>query len=317
MKKISIIVPVYNEQNNIIPFYNAFLSIWQKIQKLNQDIEELDYEILFINDGSKDDDTEHQISDIISKDNNVSMVQFSKNFGKEIAVVAGFDFCSGDAAIVLDVDLQYPMEKIQEFVKKWQEGNLLVIGKRTGCRKVSMFTKLTSDFFYFIINLISDTKVLKNTSDFRLLDRVVIEEFKKIRDKNRINKTLIDWLGFGPVYVNYKENDRKIGTANYSFLKRVNLAISTLVSHSFVPLRLISIFGFLIMIFSSLFGLYMFYDRLFGKHSFSGNEILAVMNVFLTGMVLVSLGLMSFYIASIKDEVRKRPMYIIQKKINL
>ncbi|HRY82184.1 MAG TPA: glycosyltransferase family 2 protein [Candidatus Moranbacteria bacterium] len=311
MKKISIIIPAYNEEKNIIPIYKEIAKAF--------DILEAGYihEIFFINDGSVDT-TAGEIKKLVQKDKMVKYIEFSRNFGKEMATSAGLNHCSGDACIMIDADSQHPAELISEFIKKWEQGFEVVIGVRKKSKSDSWPKKLGSQIFYKILNKISDIEVVPGSTDFRLLDRKVINEFNRFTETNRMTRGLIDWLGFKRSFIYFEADDRLNGTANYGFWELVKLAMVGFVSLSFFPLKLAGYFGVLISSLSGIAGLYI----LIGKYifhlkfasTFSDAENLAIFIVFLVGIILTFLGLISLYIANIHSEVVNRPMYVVREK---
>lgn len=305
-KLISIIVPVYNEEENVPIFYAEVKKVLDKIS--------YDWEIIFINDGSRDGSIE-KLNAIAAIDSRVRVLDFSRNFGKEIAITAGINHAKGDACLLLDSDLQHPVEKIPDFIKKWEDGAEIVIGVREKNDGAGFVEKFGSYFFYKIINRISEMEIISHATDFRLLDRIVIDEFDKLSEKNRITRALIDWLGFRKDYVYFEANARLHGKPTYSFWKRVRLAFNSMVSFSLFPLRLAGYLGIIITIISALLGLFMFITNYVTRSlDFSGPAILAVVILFLIGIVLICLGLIALYIANIHTEVSNRPMYIIRKK---
>lgn len=304
-KLISIIIPIFNEEKNI-PILHG---------KLNDIIESLKYEfeMIFINDGSRDKSME-ELRKIENLDKRVKIIDFSRNFGKEIATTAGINSCQGDACIMIDADLQHPVEKIRDFLLKWEEGFEIVIGVREKNKGEGFVKKMGSFFFYKIINRISETKVMTNATDFRLLDRIVIDEFNRLTEKNRMTRALIDWLGFRREYVYFKANERLHGKASYSYIKLFRLAFNSMISLSLFPLKIAGYLGIIITFLSGMLGIFIFVSK-YIMHSleFSGSAILAVINLFLIGIVLICLGLIALYIANIHSEVNNRPLYVIRK----
>jgi len=305
-KLISIIVPVYNEEKNIPLFY-------EKIQVVLNSLKYA-WEIVFINDGSEDASI-LELEKIAQEDVCVRVIDFSRNFGKEIAVTAGINNCHGEACIIIDADLQHPIEKIPEFIKKWEDGAEVVVGVREKNKGEGFVKKVGSYFFYKLINRISDMEIVTRATDFRLLDRVVIDEFNKLSERNRMTRALIDWLGFRRDYVYFEANKRIHGIPSYNFWKLVQLAFNSMISFSLFPLKLAGYLGIIITFLSGLLGIFIMVDRYVIKElGFSGTAILAVVILFLIGIVLVCLGLIALYIANIHSEVTNRPMYIVRRK---
>ncbi len=305
-KLISIIVPVYNEEKNIPLFYEKIQAVLNKLS--------YECELIFINDGSRDKSLA-ELEKISMEDGRVRVIDFSRNFGKEVAVTAGINQCAGNACVILDADLQHPIEKISEFIKKWENGAEVVVGVREKNKGEGLVKKIGSYFFYKMINQISDMEIITRATDFRLLDRVVIDEFNKLTEKNRMTRALIDWLGFRREYIYFEANERIHGTPSYSFLKLMRLAFNSMISFSFFPLKLAGYLGIIITVFSALLGIFMFITNYITRSlNFSGSAILAVIILFLIGIVLICLGFIALYIANIHTEVSGRPMYIIRSK---
>ncbi|MDQ1283728.1 MAG: hypothetical protein QG620_76 [Patescibacteria group bacterium] len=310
MKSISIIIPAYDEEMNIRPLYEKIAEVLDPFK------EKYSREIIFVNDGSKDG-TGKEIKRLTRDDSSVKLVDFSRNFGKEIATTAGLHYCSGDACIILDADLQHPAELIPDFIRKWEQGFEVVIGVRKKSQSDSQIRILGSKLFYKILNSIIETEIMPNSTDFRLLDRVVIDEFNRFTETQRMTRGLIDWLGFRREYIHFEANKRLHGTASYSFFKLVKLALNSFISLSLVPLKLAGYLGIFITIFSGIIGFYIMIGKyFFGWHfasTFSDAENLAIFIVFLVGIILTSIGLISLYIANIHKEILHRPMYVIRK----
>jgi len=311
MKTLSLIVPCFNEESNIVAFYDAFQDIYKS--KLSKKI---DYELLFVDDGSKDE-TVSEVKKLISKDSKVRLIELSRNFDKEIAVTAGIENCIGDACIFLDADLQYPIDRIPDFVKKWFDGVEVVIGVRDKKKTNNIIEKAGSYVFYKIIQAISDTPIISGALDFRLLDRVVIDEFIRFSERGRMVRALIDWLGFKRDFIYYEELPRYSGVPAYSLTKRIKLALSTFVSQSLFPLKLAGYLGLFIFIVSGLMGIFIIIQSYILKDPMRLNVTnsfqLGILNSFLVGIVLMCLGLIALYIANIHIEVTNRPMYVIRR----
>lgn len=311
MKLISIIIPAHNEQENVLPIYSALLQIFEKLKSSYL------FEIVFVNDGSQDDTLE-EIEKIAAKDERVKYLDFSRNFGKELATTAGINNCNGDACIMLDADLQHPIELIPEFIAKWEQGSCVVVGIRNKNKSDGIIKKIGSKFFYKIINKISEVEIMPNSTDFRLLDRIVIEEFKRFTETNRMTRALIDWLGFKRDFVYFDANERLHGDASYSKWKLLKLAINSFVSLSLFPLQLAGYLGITITLLSGVSGFYILLGKYFFHtpfaSTFSDSENLAIFIVFLVGIILMSVGLIALYVANIHGEIINRPMFVIRKK---
>jgi glycosyltransferase involved in cell wall biosynthesis len=277
----------------------------------------MDFEVIFIDDGSTDGSL-GAIEELASRDLHVKYIQFAKNFGKELATTAGLHAATGNAALMVDADLQHPLELIPEFIEKWKQGGKVVIGIRTGNDGEGWIKKTGSAIFYRVAGLLFENEIIPHATDFRLLDRSVINEFNRFSERNRLTRGLIDWLGFERAFVYFKARPRKFGTASYNPIKLFRLALNSFVSHSFFPLKLAGYLGILIIVLSGPLGIFMGADKYIFHDpynlNFSSLSILAVMILFLIGVVLSCLGLIALYIANIHIEASNRPLYVINKK---
>lgn len=310
MKKISIIIPVFNEEGNIASVHSALKGILP--------ISDYDFEIIYVNDGSSDNSSQ-ELEKIINEDSHVRLVEFSRNFGKEMATTAGINNCTGDLAILIDADLQHPVELIPNFVKKWESGAEVVIGVREKNKGEGLIKKVGSVIFYKIVNMIGDTKIMPRATDYRLLDRKVIDEFNRFTERNRMTRGLIDWLGFKKDYIYFQANERQGGEAGYSIKKLCKLALSTFTSFSLVPLKIAGYLGVIITLVSAILGIFILIEDIILRDpwglGFSGTAMLAVMILFLVGIILICLGFIALYIANIHGEVTNRPMYVVRRNI--
>lgn len=308
---ISVIVPVYNEEDNILLLYEELNNVWKKLKPKH------DCEIIFINDGSIDS-SDQVIERLLNKDNRIKYIEFSRNFGKEVALTAGLNHAKGVAAIMLDADLQHPVKLIPKFLEKWEKGSEVVIGVRQKSKDEDLVRRFSSAFFYQIMNFIGGTQLVPRATDYRLLDRKVINEFNRLTERNRITRGLLDWLGFNRDYIYFSLGKRASGKPSYSILKLTRLAFSSFVSLSLFPLRLAGYLGLVITLFSGTLGFFVLVNQYILDEPvgfiFSGTAGLAIFIMFLIGIVLMSLGLIAMYIANIHNEVLNRPMYIIRKK---
>ncbi|HSX27235.1 MAG TPA: glycosyltransferase family 2 protein [Patescibacteria group bacterium] len=307
MAEISIIIPMYNESRNIHPIYDAINKVIKPLKHK--------FEIIFIDDGSHDSTIEN-LDKLADKDSRVKPIQLARNFGKEIALTAGLHHAKGDAAIMIDADLQHPPELIPKFIKKWEdEGADLVIGVRTDT-KTTPLKRLTSGTFYKMVGVLTETDLVPHATDYRLVDRQVIDAFNQFTERNRITRGLFDWLGFQRTFIYFKARERKFGKATYSFKKLFHLAMNSFIGHSLVPLKMAGYIGTIIMLTSVPLGVLIFLDRYllkdqFGFH-FSGSAILAVINLFLSGVTLSCIGMMSLYLGNVNKEVTNRPLYVVR-----
>lgn len=304
---ISIIIPCFNEEENIQDCYNELLKVWTKLPLY-------DYEFVFVNDGSSDF-TVLAITKLQLTDNRVKLIEFSRNFGKEIAISAGFRYCNGEAAMIVDADLQYPVEKIPEFITLWENGSEVVIGLRDKKKTANLIEKYGSKLFYWIMGKIGEIKIIPGALDFRLIDREIIDHFNTFTERNRMARALVDWLGFDRSFVNYQEKPRNKGTASYSFGKRLKLATESFILHSLFPLKFAGYLGIFITVFAGFVGLSALINQFVWNRdnfNFSGAFLLGLLNLFLIGIVLICLGLIALYIANIHTEVVNRPLFVVK-----
>jgi dolichol-phosphate mannosyltransferase len=311
MKKISVIIPAHNEEKNIPLIHAELQKVFARCSS------EYQFEVLFVNDGSTDG-TIGEIEKLAQENQSVKYLDFSRNFGKEVATTAGLNNCEGDACIMIDADLQHPVELIPEFIAEWEKGMEVVVGIRNSNKSNGFFKKIGSKIFYKVINKIAEIEIIPNATDYRLLDRAVIDEFNRFTEANRMTRALIDWLGFRRSYINFDANERIHGSASYSFWKLFKLAMNSFVSLSLFPLQLAGNLGIAITLISGIAGFYILLGKYFFRtpfaSTFSDSENLAILLVFLVGIILISIGLMALYIANIHGEVINRPMYVVRKK---
>jgi glycosyltransferase involved in cell wall biosynthesis len=308
-KLISIITPIYNEEKNIPIFYS-------EVNKVTKDLS-YDFEVIFVDDGSRDRSTE-VVKNLKATKVGIKLLELSRNFGKEIATTAGIEAATSDAAIVIDSDLQHPIEMIPQFIEKWEEGYDVVIGVRTVDAHANKIREWGSKMFYKILNYISETEIVPHTTDYRLIDKQVIEEFNRFTERKRITRGLIDWLGFSRAFIEFEAKERIHGKPAYTLKKLIALAIHSFTSHSLFPLRVAGYLGTFILITSGIAGVVIFINRYIMNDSWgwniTGTAMLAVILLFLIGLVLACLGLMALYIANIHGEVTNRPLYVLKRR---
>lgn len=309
-KLISIVVPVYNEAGNVGRLH-------QELSDLFAGLKQYDYELIWVNDGSQDDSYQC-LAALCQKDRRSRVIDFSRNFGKEIAITAGLHDAKGDAAIMIDADLQHPVKLIPAFLTKWENGAEVIVGVRNRTKGLNILTRFRSWLFYLILNSIAETKVTPRATDFRLVDREVIDAFSRFTERNRISRGLIDWLGFRREYIYFDAAPRLEGKASYGLSKLIRLAIDSFVSLSLLPLKLAGYLGIIITTVSGVLGLFIFIEKYVLRdpksYNFSGPAILAVITLFLVGIILMSLGLIALYIANIHSEVVNRPLYVLRRR---
>ena len=303
---ISCIVPVYNEEANIKSFIHA----------LSQYIETItdQFEIIIINDGSKDNSCDI-IMRLLDK-RHIKFINFSRNFGKEMAITAGLEHASMQTAIIIDADFQHPLQTIEQFVAEWANGYDMVYGVRTNRKNETLIKKSFAKLFYKTMNKITDADIPANAGDFRLLDRKVIDALIQNHERARFMKGLYAWVGFKSKAIMFEVCDRQAGASSWRFGKLFNLAVSGVVSFSDVPLRIWSLVGIFISLISFLSIGYIIFDTFFFGADVPGYATLLTIVTFFGGIQLFSIGVLGEYIAKIFHEVKQRSKYIVENKYN-
>ena len=308
MKKISILIPCHNEELSLPPLYN-------ELQKLMDSMTNYSWEILFVNDGSKDK-TLDVIRNFRSQDERINFIDLSRNFGKENAMLAGFDYVTGDCMVIMDADLQDPPSLVPEMVKYWEQGFDDVYAKRSSRGKESWLRKRFSLLFYAILQRSARYDVLKNVGDFRLLDRSCIEALKKIRENDRYTKGMFAWIGFRKKEVLFDRGDRIAGKTNWSFWSLFNLAIEGITSFTTAPLRFSTFLGFIISMIAFILLIFYATKTLIFGDPIQGFTTLIVVILFLGGVQLISLGIIGEYLGHIFNETKNRPTYLVREYNN-
>jgi dolichol-phosphate mannosyltransferase len=309
MKLISIVVPCYNEQEVFGETYRRLTATFEQL-----DSSKYQYEIIFVNDGSRDNTLE-QIQEIIKIDTRIKGINFSRNFGHQIAITAGLDNCKGDAAVVIDADLQDPPSVILEMVKKWEEGYDVIFGKRNARAGESTFKLLTAKWFYRFINRLSDVDMPLDTGDFRLMDRNALDQFLSMRETYRFVRGMVAWIGFKQTFVEYDRESRFAGTTKYPLKKMLRLASDAILSFSNTPLKIATFVGFITSIVAFFGILYSLYMRLFTDNFVEGWTLLMISVLLIGGIILLVLGIIGEYVGRIYGEIKQRPLYIIRDKL--
>jgi polyisoprenyl-phosphate glycosyltransferase len=299
----SIVVPMYNEEEVIMESY----------QRLKKVLDQLTapYELIFVNDGSKDQ-TATIIQSICEKDHNIKLIDFSRNFGHQVAITAGMDYSIGQAIVVIDGDLQDPPEVIPKMIAKWQEGYDVVYGKRTERKGDTFFKKLSAKIFYRFLKKMTDVDIPVDTGDFRLIDRKVCDALKQVNERNRYIRGLISWLGFRQTGVEFSRDKRFAGTTKYPLKKMLKFASDAITSFSYKPLKIASYVGSLLSLFSFCYLLVVLYEKLFTANTIPGWTSILAVNLFFNGIVLLILGIIGEYIGRIYDETKGRPLYVVR-----
>ena len=310
MKKISVIIPMYYEEEVAEKCY-------EKVTETLNNIKNYDYEIICINDGSKDR-TLQILENIAKKDEKLKILSFSRNFGHQCAVTAGLKFATGDAIVIIDADLQDPPELIPEMIALWENGNDVIYGKRKSRKGESPFKLLTAKMFYKTLNALSDVEIPKDTGDFRLVDKKVVDTINSLPEHNKFLRGLFSWIGYNQVPLEYERKERYAGKTKYPLRKMLKLASDGIISFSTKPLKIVGCLGILTIVLSIILLIYALISYIFKLNELSaGWTSLMICITLFSGVQLLSLWIMSEYIGRIYDEAKQRPQYIIEKKINL
>ncbi|MEM8420621.1 glycosyltransferase family 2 protein [Morganella morganii] len=303
--KISLVVPVFNEEEAIPIFY--------KTVRENEELKKHEVEIIFINDGSKDS-TESIINALAIADSQVKPLSFTRNFGKEPALFAGLDHATGDAVIPIDVDLQDPIDVIPVLIEKWQEGADVVLAKRTDRSTDGWLKRKTAEWFYKLHNKISTPKIEENVGDFRLMSRETVENIKLLPERNLFMKGVLSWVGGNVDIVEYTRAERSAGESKFNGWKLWNLALEGITSFSTFPLRMWTYIGLFVAALSFVYGGWMIIDKLIWGNPVPGYPSLLVSILFLGGIQLIGIGVLGEYIGRIYTESKKRPKYILKSR---
>lgn len=309
MKLISIVVPCYNEQE---VFAETYKRLTETLSGL--DSGKYDYELIFVNDGSKDNTLE-LIREKVKSDPRVKGLNFARNFGHQIAITAGLDNCKGDAAVVIDADLQDPPHIILDMVKKWEEGYDVIFGKRRDRAGESAFKLVTAKYFYRFINRLSDVDIPLDTGDFRLMDRAALDQFLSMRETYRFVRGMVAWIGFNQTFVEYDRESRFAGSTKYPLKKMLRLASDAILSFSNTPLKIATFVGFITSLVAFAGILYALYMRLFTDNFVEGWTLLMISVLLIGGIILLVLGIIGEYVGRIYGEIKRRPLYIIKDKL--
>lgn len=304
---ISFTVPLYNEATGIVDFH-------AQLEKIASQATDDSYEIIYCNDGSSD-----QTGDVVRKicrsNPRVTLIQLSRNFGKESALSAAIHQAHGQAILMLDGDGQHPIDAVPIFIAAWRDGAKVVVGKRTGKDTEGLTKRLGSWLFYRLFNHMADQKLVAGATDYRLIDRAVQQAFLALPETDRITRGLIDWLGFSRTYVPIARNKRISGTPSYNLRQLTALATNSFVSLSSVPLYLFGYLGLIITALSTLLGLSVFIEQVLlhdpWQWRFTGSAMLGILIVFLVGIVLISQGIISLYLSRVYTQAKQRPLYVI------
>lgn len=307
-KKISVVVPMYNEE--------AVARVC--FERLTKTFSELsyDYELIFVNDGSRDG-TLGILKEIAKEDAHAKVVSFSRNFGHQNAVSAGIDYATGDAVVLIDADLQDPPELIPNMISSWEKGWDVVYATRKARKGESAFKRGTAKLFYRVLNALSDTEIPKDTGDFRLMDKKVVEALKQMPEQNRFIRGMVSWVGFKQLPMEYERDERLAGETKYPFKKMIKFAADGITAFSLKPLKLMIGLGTLAVLLAAGIVIYSVIQRwLFPEHVIRGWASIMVAVSFFSGVQLLSLGVIGQYLGRTYDEARKRPLYLVDELVN-
>ena len=307
-KNISVVVPVYNEAGNLINLHS-------RLERVSLTLTRFDWEYIFVNDGSTDDSLE-LLKSLSLSDDKVKILNFSRNFGKEIALTAGTHEAEySDAVICIDADLQHPPELIPLLIDKWEEGAEVVVTIRTEIERQPLLRRMGSMLYYWLMKKISGINLKANTTDFRLYDKKVVKAFMRVTERERMYRAIMDWMGFSRSFVEFKAGARVVGQAGYTYGKLWSLAVNSLTSFSLWPLKFAGYLGLVISLISALLFFWMLLNYLALNYwIYTPIAMAVVINTFLIGVVLIAIGLVALYVGVIHTEVINRPLYIISEK---
>ncbi len=301
-KLLSIVVPVYNEQEVIDETFRRLSAVFKDFF--------MKVEYIFINDGSKDN-TYFKLKEIASRNPEVRIINFARNFGHQIAITAGMDYAKGDAIVIIDADLQDPPEVILEMVDKWKEGFEVVYGKRLQRDGETFFKKVTAKTFYRFLDSMTDVKLPVDVGDFRLIDRKVCDAMKCLPERSRYVRGLVSWVGFKQTSVEYHREKRFAGETKYPLKKMLKLAGDGIFSFSYKPLKLATFIGMLVSVCSFIYLVVVLIQRFVKNDVVSGWASSIAVTLFLNGVMLIVIGIMGEYVGRIYEEVKARPLYIV------
>jgi len=303
-KLLSIAIPCFNEEKNIVQLYDELVPVLNKVSPL--------FEIIFIDDGSRDN-TFHVIKNIAEKDKNVAGISLSRNFGHQVAIMAGLQYSKGDIVIMMDADLQHPPELIPELIAEYEKGFDIVNTKRLETKGEGAFKKITSKGFYRFINFLSDVRIEPSSADFRLMTRKAVDAFLQLEEKDRFTRGLISWMGFKQSIVEFNASSRFAGKTKYTFKKMLHFGMDGITSFSSKPLRISFYAGFIVFLVGLIYAGYAIIQNIRGDTVMGWTSIL-VSVLIIGGIQLLSIGIIGEYIARIFNEAKARPLYFIKDK---
>lgn len=304
MTALSVIIPIYNEEGNIPALYDRLKKVISVITA--------DHELLFVNDGSRDRSIQ-LIKKLAANDNAVRYIDFSRNFGHQIAVTAGLDHAKGGAVVIIDADLQDPPELIAEMYEKMKQGYEVVYARRRNRKGESWLKKTTAKYFYRILASITSIDIPLDTGDFRIMHRSIVDVLKQMPEQQKFLRGQIAWAGFNQTYIEYDRDERHAGKTGYTFKKMIRFALDGITSFSTLPLKFASALGFLVSIAAFFISLYVLYSKFVWNTAVPGWASLMLVVLFLGGVQLICIGIIGEYISRMSANVRNRPLYVIKE----
>lgn len=304
MKKISILIPAYNEQE-VLPL------LFKRLDTLAASLPKYEFEFFFVNDGSRDN-TLSILEASAKNDQRIAYINLSRNFGKEVAMIAGIDHVSGDATVIIDADLQDPPELIPDMIRLWEEGYDDVYARRRSRSGETFFKKKTSEWFYKILQKSTNVPIQQDTGDFRLLSKRCVEALRQFRESQRYTKGMFSWIGYKKKQLLYDRDPRAAGETKWNYLKLLNLAIDGITSFTTAPLRIASVAGVIISFLAFLYIIFIIIRTLFFGVDLAGYASTMAVILFMGGVQLLSIGVIGEYVGRIFNETKQRPLYFIE-----
>ena len=304
---ISIVTPFFNEEESIAQYF-------LKLEEVLNQIPDIDYEFIAVDDGSQDR-TFAILRDLAAQKKNLKVIKLSRNFGKDIALAAGLDHAIGDAAIPIDADLQDSPYILPQMIQKWRDGFKIVLAERIS-RNDPWFKKFTATIFYNLAAKIMDRTLPRNVGDFRLIDKVALNDIKKLRERSRFTRGILSWVGYSTTTIQYERSARTAGRTKFNYISLLNYALDGIFSFSTFPIRAITYFGMIISLSSFVYGLVIIFKKIFLGNAVAGYASIMSVILFLGGINFIFIGVIGEYVGRIFNEVKDRPLYLIEEVVN-
>ena len=305
MKKVSLLIPFYNEQE-VLPM------LYDRVKTLIDSNSMYNWEVLLVNDGSSDNSL-CAVKQMHMRDSRFRYIDLSRNFGKEIAMLAGLDYVTGDCVVIMDADLQHPPELIPNMLKLWEEGYDDIYGKRNNRGNEPWLRKKLSLLYYRLLQKSTKVHVLQNVGDFRLLDRICVDALKSMRETQRYTKGMFQWIGFKKKEILFDQEDRIAGDSKWNYFKLIGLAVEGITSYTTSPLKIATVMGLIVSLCAFCYMIYIFFKALFIGDPVAGYPTIMIVMLFLGGVQLLSLGIIGEYVGRIFNETKNRPVYFIRE----